>query len=417
MARAVVAWRRRGLILGAAVQVCFVLGGCGSGTPSTPTASLPTPLASATPEATGGGFLHVLRGSSVVTYSIDRFAGTLQPSVTQDVGDAHTLAGEPRGRRVFAAFGPRGGPPYWDPSVVVYAPDPLSGALQTLSEASSDPIWCRGCSPWGRSGRWYRLTASSTHVYGMWSTGTYHDVYQTYVAHPIGDDGQLGSGYVREFGEWDPGLVTVAVDSDRDVFYKVTPYSDGLTAHFVEPDGSLRQMGASSLCFDAPLGASDPLVAVRGFLFASGGHHGEYAVCSWEGPRLAPRAPLELDSRAQDAAALPLPEGALRSLPGERPVALVAMMAPTLRLFAMRGSGDLTPLDSVQSESGRPLFHPSGRFLYASREPNAWSAPGSPGRLTVYSIGPDGHLTAVQTLEDGGGTMAVTTPVGGVPRL
>jgi hypothetical protein len=82
------------------------------------------------------------------------------------VGDAHTLTSEPQGRWVFAAFDPRGGPPYWDPSIVAYAPDPLSGSLTTLSEASSDPIWCRCCASWGRSGGWYWLTASSTNVYG-----------------------------------------------------------------------------------------------------------------------------------------------------------------------------------------------------------------------------------------------------------
>jgi hypothetical protein len=83
------------------------------------------------------GFLHVLQGNSVITYAIDGATGQLHPSATQDVGDAHTLAGEPQGRYVFAAFGPRGGPPYFDPSIVTYAPDPSSGSLTKVSEASS----------------------------------------------------------------------------------------------------------------------------------------------------------------------------------------------------------------------------------------------------------------------------------------
>ncbi|HSD67550.1 MAG TPA: hypothetical protein VLF95_12650 [Vicinamibacteria bacterium] len=372
----------------------------------------------------------------MVTYAIDAATGQLRTSATQTVGDAHTLTGEPQGRYVFAAFGPRGGPPYWDPSIIAYAPDPRSGSLTTLSEASSDPIWCRCCSPLGRAGGWYWLSASATRVYGMWGTTTYHDWYPAYVTHAVDDDGQLGPAYVRDFGEWDYGRVTVDVTSD--VFYKQG--ETRLTAHFVEPDGSLRQMGASDLCVDSPLGYAEMLVAVGGFLLASSPIGPEYPyhhfVCSWEGPRLAPRAKLALDlGRTDYAVALSSVDasGASSSLAASRPPSLVAMRTSyevkhgtlyrtkyEVRLFAVR-DGDLQPLDTVEVTPMYVrylLFHPSGRFLYMSHGLYGGPTEDSPDSLTVCSIDAAGHLAAVQTLEGGGGAMAVTLPpAGGAPRL
>jgi hypothetical protein len=357
----------------------------------------------------------VLQGNSVITYAIDGATGQLRPSATQDVGDAHTLAGEPQGRYVFAAFGPRGGPPYWDPSIVAYAPDPVSGSLTKVSEASSEPIWCPGCSPVGRSGGWYWLSASATRVYGMWGTTTYHDWYPAYVAHALDDDGQLGPAYVRDFGEFDYGHVTVDVESD--VLYKEG--ATGLTAHIVEPDGSLRQAGASNLCVGTKVWGATPVAAVHGFILARTSIDQVGTTCSWEGPRLAPRA--NLGVYAEDAAALALREGASSFSLASRPAALVAVRSSysvkhgdryqtkyEVRLFAMGDDGHLEQLDTVEPGfEWKGLFHPSGRFLYVSQVvyPSA-----EPQKLIVYSIGPQGHLEVVVTVEDGGGAMAVTLP-------
>jgi hypothetical protein len=251
----------------------------------------------------------------------------------------------------------------------------------------------------------------------MWRTGTYHDVYHTLVSHALGDDGQLRPAYVREFDEWDYGYVTVDVDSD--VFYKQG--NTGVTAHFVEPDGSLRQMGASNVCGVSTLEEARPLVAVEGFLFASAyvGRHSRF-VCSWEGPRLAPRAKLALDSEYYGyAVALSAVDasGASSSPAASRPATLVAMRIGDgyhkgyeIGLFAMR-DGDLQPLDTVESECAkRMLFHPSGRFLYVSHAGYLWSNPNPPESLSVYSIDAQGHLGFVEMLEGAGGAMAVTTP-------
>jgi hypothetical protein len=352
----------------------------------------------------------VLQGDAVVTYRIDAVTGQLRPSATQTVGNAHTLAGEPLGRYVYAAYGPRSGAAY-DPSIVAYAADPSSGSLRTVSEASSQPIWCPTCAAWGRSQEWYWLSASSTRVYAMWKTGTYHDVYDTYVTHAVGNDGQLGPAYQEDFDEQDPG--SVAVDVDSDVFYKGT-LTGGLTAHFVEPDGRLTQMGASHLCLASQMSYANPLVAVRGFVFASGfvgpWPAWEKSVCSYEGPRLASRANLGMQSLRAVAVAPRVPASSSASLPAT----LVAMEMgawPTgqyeIRLSAMGPDGDLKPLQTIAGPGWvrHLLFHPSGRFFYVS---HAATNSGSPASLTIHAIDAQGHPALVQTLEDGGGTMAVT---------
>ena len=402
-------WWRPGKVLGPAVLACGLLGSCGGSTPSAPTTPGPTPTAH---EPVSAGFLHVLHDSSVVTYRIDAATGQLRPSATQTVGDAHTLTGEPQGRHVFAAYGPRSGASH-DPSIVAYAPDPSSGSLMTLSEASSDPIWCPGCAAWGRRQEWYWLSASSTRVYAMWLTGTYHDDYHTFVTHAVGNDGRLGPAYQEDFSEWDPG--TVAVDVDADVFYKGT-WTGGVTAHFVESDGRLTRMGGSHLCVASTVDSADPLVAVRGFLFASSHIGYDKAVCSWEGPRLAPRSNLGLQSDYAVALAPRDVSSVSSSSPASRPATLVAMRMDSsttkqyeVRLFALSDDGDPEPLDTITGSgwARHLLFHPSGRFLYLSH--GAFYAD-SPDNLTVYSIDSQGHLAAVQTLDDGGGAMAVTLP-------
>jgi hypothetical protein len=390
------------------VVSCILLGGCGGSTPSTPSTPGPTPTASSSPEPASLGFLHVLQGSSVATHAIDAATGQLRPSTTQDIGDAHTLTGEPQGRYVYAAFGPRGGSPYLDPTIVAYASDPASGSLTKVSEASSQPFWG------GAAGRWDWLSASVTRVYGMWATITYHDWYPAYVTHPVGNDGQLGPAYVRDFGEQDHGRMTVDVESD--VLYKTG--ETALTAHVVTPDGSLRQAGESNLCVAAQLEYAEPLVAVRGFVFGWADRGvGAPTTCSWEGPRLAPRANLGLSSRY--AAALALPDGASPFTLSTRPTALVAMKTSydvrrgdhylavyEIRLFAMGEHGDLELLDTVEPGfEWKGLFHPSGKFLYVSEV--AYES-AQPQKLTVYSIDPHGHLAVIETVEGGGGTMAVT---------
>jgi hypothetical protein len=403
---------RPGRVLGPAVLSCGMLGACGGSAPSSPATPSPT---GTPPEPAGLGFLHVLQGSSVVTHAIDAASGRLRPSVTLDLGDAHTLTGEPRGRWVFAAFGPRGGPPYFDPSIVAYAPDPLSGRLTKVSEASSDPIWCRGCATWGRSGGWYWLSASSSRLYGMWYTGTYHDTYHTYVTHAVDGEGRLGPEYQWDFDEWDPGAV--ALDVDAAVFYKGT-YTGGLTAHVAEPDGRLTRRGASHLCLASTTSDALPLAAVRGFVFARSYVDDRNTVCSWEGPRLAPRADLGLDSGYAVAIAL---TGDGSSSAAGRPATLVAMRTSSsvghgdsyktkyeVRLFVMRDGGTLELLDTVEPGYAQQfVFHPSGRFLYVSHSAGPY---GSTPSLTVYSIDPQGRLDFVETVQDGGGAMAVTLP-------
>jgi hypothetical protein len=397
-------WWRPGGGLGPAFLACSLLAGCGGSSPSEPIAPGPTPTA-----PVSAGFLHVLQGDSVGTYRIDAATGRLQPSATQTVGDAHTLAGEPQGRYVFAAFGPRGGPPYFDPSIVAYAPDPSSGILRTVSEASSHPIWCPTCASWGRSGGWDWLTASSTRVYGIWLTGTYHDTYDTYVTHAVGSDGQLGAAYQEDFDEQDPG--SVALDVDSDVFYKGAS-TGGLTAHLVEPDGRLTPVGASHLCLAAEMSHANPLVAVRGFAFASAfvgpWPAWEKSVCSYEGPRLAPRADLGMQSfyavavtpHASSSASFPAPLVAMEMGAG-------GTGQHEIRLFALSPDGDLQPLETIAGPGWvrHLLFHPSGRFFYVS---HAATHTGSPASLTVYAIDVQGRVAVVQILTDGGGTMAVT---------
>lgn len=347
----------------------------------------------------------MLQSGTVVTYAIDGATGRLRQSATQAVGDAHTLAGEPLGRYLFAAFGPRGGPPYWDPSIVAYAPDPLSGSLTTLSEALSDPIWCRACSPMGRSGGWYWLTASSTRLYGMWFTVTYHDVYHTYVTHAVGAGGQLGPAYQVEFAEWDEDKV--ALDVDSAVFYKGT-HGGALTAHFVGADGSLTQVGTSRLCGASTVQVARPLLAVRGVVLALSYIDYKDTVCSWESPSLAPRANLALRSGYAVAFA---PQRGGSSSSG-KPLVAMRMGASSeppyeVRLFAMGDGGALEPLDAVAPGYVRQLlFHPSGRFLFASHAVSYAAWPD----LTVYWINAQGRLGAAATVEGGGGAMAITFP-------
>jgi 6-phosphogluconolactonase (cycloisomerase 2 family) len=242
----------------------------------------------------------------------------------------------------------------------------------------------------------------------MWLSGTYHDDYHTLVIHAVADDGRLGAAHEWDLGE-DAYRPAVDVDSGLDVLY--TTEAGRLTAYVIEPDGRLTQTGASNVCLGSEAWVSLPLVAVRGFVFASGFVGADQSVCSWEGPRLAPRANLGL--RSSYAVALE-PRGAAASSASARTLVAMRMDTPTgqyeVRLFVMGHDGALQMLDAATGTGWvrHLLFHPSGRFLYVSHA----KAPGSASldSLSVYTIDPAGHLGAVETLADGGGGMAVTQP-------
>jgi hypothetical protein len=73
-----------------------------------------------------------------------------------------------------------------------------------------------------------------------------------------------------------------------------------------------------------------------------------------------------------------------------------------LRLYALTPDGDLQLQDEAQTFDavGQVVFHPSGRFLYATVGTALWG----------YSFGPEGHLTKVEDVPAGAGRMVVTNP-------
>jgi hypothetical protein len=344
----------------------------------------------------------VQRGSSVVTYAIDGVTGQLRESATQRLGDAAQFTGEPQARFVYAAYDKYYYPPPGrDGSIVAYAPDPVSGSLMTLSEVTGASFW-------------YWLSASPTRVYGMMFRFTGH-YYPSLVSYALESDGRLGPPSWRSFERDTLPSVALDSDADPDVFYNSTS-TGGLTAHFVEAGGSLKQMGGSHLCLASSMLYPRPLVAARGFLFASVLLPGPSTetVCSWEGPRLAPRANLGmLADRA--VAYVPLRDTTFSWRASTKP--MVAMtggryLQHEVRLFAMGADGGLALLDTVTGPWGvrELLFHPLGRLLYVSYVAYYEE---SPIGLDVYSIDPEGRLELIQTLEDGGGALAVTLPQDG----
>jgi hypothetical protein len=93
---------RRPASVGLSALVGGLLAACGGPAPSAPGSS---------PEPASAGFLHVLRSGSVLSYVVDAATGRLRFGAEQVVGDAHTIAGEPQGHYVYAAFGPRSAQP------------------------------------------------------------------------------------------------------------------------------------------------------------------------------------------------------------------------------------------------------------------------------------------------------------------
>jgi len=322
------------------------------------------------------------------------------------------LAGDPQGRFVYAAHG--GWQVGWngaacavngtDGMVVTYAPDPRDGALAWVSETTVYRAggWC------GEGAGWNWLSGGATRVHGLWynrwGTAGHHLTF-SYVSVAVASDGQLGPVSRRAFDfDADPGRVTVDVRSD--VLYKAanaptTPGTihaqGGLTAHVIEPDGQLTRMGWSNLCLAAtipPLAYPRPLVAARGFLFASVSltEPERKTVCSYQGLRLRPLADLGFSASAGEAF---VPSG--EAMP---PLVAMAVPGPELRLFAMNGDGDLQLLDSepLLNPASQFLFHPSGRFLYVVD---------TSARLRGYTVD-SGGLELVESIDDAGGNMAIT---------
>jgi hypothetical protein len=106
-------------------------------------------------------------GGDIDTYHIDWTTGRLQLVGSQRPGDVHALAGDPNGRYVYMAFGPRddASNPSVDVSVASYTASD-SGSLVTVSEAWSRP-WERAnlygdrCGPSG----WTWLAASRKRIW------------------------------------------------------------------------------------------------------------------------------------------------------------------------------------------------------------------------------------------------------------
>ena len=228
------------------------------------------------------------------------------------------------------------------------------------------------------------------------------------MTHAVASDGQLGPVYAQSFeSDVDPGEVTVDVHAD--VFYKAGTQVAALTAHVVEPDGRLTQMGWSDLCGTSKGGLATPLLAVRGFVFAGWSPFESDTTCSWEGLRLAPRARFTLRSQAATAFVPP----------SDAAPALVAMSSgpPTqsdhypnhheVQLFSMGPDGSLQLLDKADAPTdldvAQLVFHPSGRFLYVSYRTSDNSRRYAGSSLRAYSIGPDGHLAMVESLDGAGG--------------
>ncbi len=115
---------RRVASVGFAAALWLASVACGGSTPSVPGGS-PSPSPAPFGDA---GFLYVLQDNSVVSYAIDATTGQLDGPVTRNLGDVHAISGDPKGRFVFASFGPRS---CWDtltgPSerarLEVYTPD------------------------------------------------------------------------------------------------------------------------------------------------------------------------------------------------------------------------------------------------------------------------------------------------------
>jgi hypothetical protein len=349
-----------------------------------------------------------------MTYGIDAPTGRLHPPITQHIGDARMLASDPSGRCVYAGYEGCGDSPWCchgPVSIVQYVPSPLDGALAPVSEVPVTE---------GTEGEWVWLAAGTNRVHGLrawrWSTTCHHTNYY-YLSVAVGSDGQLGDLSYRVFpDDEDVGYATVDVRSD--MLYKAGRTADrgglgGLAAHAIQADGQLRQTGWTDLCvattmppiwswWDAP----EPLVAARGFLFASVRLPSEErTLCSYQGQRLKPLANLGFTASVAEAL---VPASESQSVLLAMGVEVPAGKATRheLRLFSMNAAGDLQLLDSkdLMREVQKLAFHPSGRFLYVSDTADT---------LFGYAIGPEGRLEPTESIDHAGGGMAITLPAPG----
>ena len=75
-------------------------------------------------------------------------------------------------------------------------------------------------------------------------------------------------------------------DTRSNILYKEGPRG-GIAAHAIGSDGQLTLMGGTNVCVTKPIYDAAPLVAVRGFLFAStsSSYANPPTICSYEGAR------------------------------------------------------------------------------------------------------------------------------------
>jgi hypothetical protein len=216
------------------------------------------------------------------------------------------------------------------------------------------------------------------------------------ITHPVTPGGHVEPDFAAD--SWTDALGGMALDPGADVLYvSREPPLHGpapLTAHVVRSDGRLAITGYTDLCVASPVCIPiQPLLAVRGFVFGAA-YLAEETVCSWEGPRLAPRA--NLGFAASLGAAFSPVDGttpALLALAGDVRTRRGTYLRTDLRLLSMENGGSVAALATVElpSRVRQLLFHPSGRLLYAADED---------GRLWTYSISSGGRLEPIESLPD-----------------
>jgi hypothetical protein len=390
------------IALGLVVVTCGLLSACGDGGGSPPGPPTAAPAPAPGPSPAPVSFLHVRHeGGDIDTYEIDGTSGRLQLVGSQRLGDVHALAGDPDGRYVYMAYGPRteSSDPEADASIASYAAAE-GGSLVPVSEAWSRPWDLEGTvDDCGNLG-WRWLAASRHRVFGSWVSryggGCQHSDH-TAITHRVSPEGRVEPDLA--FGSWTDALGGMALDPGADALYvSREPPLHGpapLTAHMVRSDGRLATTGYSDLCAASEVVIPiEPLLAARGFVFGGAYVGRAYTVCSWEGPRLAPRANLGIDA-SQGAVSAPVDKTtpALLALAGDVQVRQHGYLRTDLRLLSMGSDGGVALLDTVElpSRVRQLLFHPSGRFLYAADED---------GRLWTYAVGSGDRLEPIESLPD-----------------
>ncbi|HTP24771.1 MAG TPA: hypothetical protein VMK12_03830 [Anaeromyxobacteraceae bacterium] len=362
-------------------------------TPPASPAATPTPPAAVPPAS----FLFLLQaGNNVDTYRIDA-AGRVQFVFTQHPGRADAIAADPAGRRVYLAYGPRALSEMLstDASIELNEVDD-SGNLVLRSQSRSRPwdtAFFEGCDDIG----WQWLAATEQRVWGIFRDYSGHACHtRSYigVTSAVSPDDELGPPVIGRgpagSGDWvNDG--SAAVDPATDVLYKGQDtgpdvWAPGpLTSYVVGSDSLLSNTGVSSLCVASDIGFASPLVAVRGYVFASAKSPVlstvVSGVCSWQGPRLAPRSSLGFDASraAAYSPADPTTPAALAMAGDVYANGIGPYQRTDLRLLSMDADGEVALLDTAAlTSSVRQLaFHPSGHYLYVV---------GDDGGLYSYSV-------------------------------